>query len=238
MSDLKLQALEKRLQSKKLPTLRPGYLVRVHQKIKEGEVGSSVMPHKVNPIDFENSEGNLGLANALLRRLRRHARLWQEEQGELTATVTERLNGRVAEDSAAIDQDIHGMLDENVHFRHTARLINDEMPRQIAAKIRKTVRGVVGPRIVALGAAYKANSEDLRESPALEVVRLLRQDGYEVVQYDPLVEGYQYAGTLADICRGTDCLAVLVEHDAIIRELERDRSTLESVMRQPLILRF
>lgn len=37
MSDLKLQALEKRLQSKKLPTLRPGYLVRVHQKIKEGE---------------------------------------------------------------------------------------------------------------------------------------------------------------------------------------------------------
>jgi adenylosuccinate lyase len=39
------------------------------QKVKEGEVGSSTMPHKVNPIDFENSEGNLGLANALLRHL-------------------------------------------------------------------------------------------------------------------------------------------------------------------------
>lgn len=39
------------------------------QKIKEGEVGSSVMPHKVNPIDFENSEGNLGLANALFEHL-------------------------------------------------------------------------------------------------------------------------------------------------------------------------
>ena len=39
------------------------------QKLKEGEVGSSTMPHKVNPIDFENSEGNLGLANALLRHL-------------------------------------------------------------------------------------------------------------------------------------------------------------------------
>lgn len=36
------------------------------QKIKEGEVGSSAMPHKVNPIDFENSEGNLGMANAIL----------------------------------------------------------------------------------------------------------------------------------------------------------------------------
>ena len=39
------------------------------QKLKEGEVGSSTMPHKVNPIDFENSEGNLGLANAVLGHL-------------------------------------------------------------------------------------------------------------------------------------------------------------------------
>ena len=39
------------------------------QKVKGGEVGSSVMPHKVNPIDFENSEGNLGVANALLRHM-------------------------------------------------------------------------------------------------------------------------------------------------------------------------
>lgn len=39
------------------------------QKIKEGEVGSSAMPHKVNPIDFENAEGNLGIANAILDHL-------------------------------------------------------------------------------------------------------------------------------------------------------------------------
>ena len=39
------------------------------QKLKEGEIGSSTMPHKVNPIDFENAEGNLGLSNALLRHL-------------------------------------------------------------------------------------------------------------------------------------------------------------------------
>jgi adenylosuccinate lyase len=39
------------------------------QRVKAGEIGSSTMPHKVNPIDFENSEGNLGLANALLRHL-------------------------------------------------------------------------------------------------------------------------------------------------------------------------
>ncbi len=39
------------------------------QRLKDGEVGSSTMPHKVNPIDFENSEGNLGMANAMLRHL-------------------------------------------------------------------------------------------------------------------------------------------------------------------------
>jgi adenylosuccinate lyase len=39
------------------------------QKLKEGEIGSSAMPHKVNPIDFENSEGNLGIANALLEHM-------------------------------------------------------------------------------------------------------------------------------------------------------------------------
>jgi adenylosuccinate lyase len=39
------------------------------QQIKKGEIGSSAMPHKVNPIDFENAEGNLGIANALLEHL-------------------------------------------------------------------------------------------------------------------------------------------------------------------------
>ena len=39
------------------------------QKIKKGEIGSSAMPHKVNPIDFENAEGNLGMANAIFSHL-------------------------------------------------------------------------------------------------------------------------------------------------------------------------
>ena len=39
------------------------------QQIKKGEIGSSAMPHKVNPIDFENAEGNLGIANAIMTHL-------------------------------------------------------------------------------------------------------------------------------------------------------------------------
>jgi adenylosuccinate lyase len=57
------------------------------QKTKAGEVGSSTMPHKVNPIDFENSEGNLGLANALLRHLSEKLPVsrWQRDLSDSTA---------------------------------------------------------------------------------------------------------------------------------------------------------
>jgi len=56
------------------------------QRVKEGEVGSSTMPHKVNPIDFENSEGNLGIANALLGHLAEKLPLsrWQRDLTDST----------------------------------------------------------------------------------------------------------------------------------------------------------
>jgi adenylosuccinate lyase len=57
------------------------------QRPKKGEVGSSTMPHKVNPIDFENSEGNLGIANALLRHLAEKLPVsrWQRDLSDSTA---------------------------------------------------------------------------------------------------------------------------------------------------------
>jgi adenylosuccinate lyase len=57
------------------------------QKTKQGEVGSSTMPHKVNPIDFENSEGNIGVANALLRHLadKLPVSRWQRDLSDSTA---------------------------------------------------------------------------------------------------------------------------------------------------------
>jgi adenylosuccinate lyase len=56
------------------------------QKVREGEIGSSTMPHKVNPIDFENSEGNLGLANALLRHMAEKLPVsrWQRDLSDST----------------------------------------------------------------------------------------------------------------------------------------------------------
>jgi len=56
------------------------------QRLREGEVGSSTMPHKVNPIDFENAEGNLGLANALLRHMSEKLPIsrWQRDLSDST----------------------------------------------------------------------------------------------------------------------------------------------------------
>ncbi|MEO8145259.1 MAG: adenylosuccinate lyase [Betaproteobacteria bacterium] len=61
-----------------------GYL---RQRTRKGEVGSSTMPHKVNPIDFENSEGNIGVANALLRHLadKLPVSRWQRDLSDSTA---------------------------------------------------------------------------------------------------------------------------------------------------------
>ncbi len=61
------------------------------QKIKAGEVGSSAMPHKVNPIDFENSEGNLGIANALLSHLAEKLPISRLQRDLTDSTVTRNL---------------------------------------------------------------------------------------------------------------------------------------------------
>ncbi len=129
---------------------------------------------------------------------------------------------------------------ENSRLIFTSRLINDEMPGKVAGKIRKAVRGLADPKIVALGAAYKANTEDTRESPAIEIVKLLREDGYEVAHYDPLAAGYQYpaGASLATVCAGADLLAILIQHDAVLTELEATRPAIERAMRRPAILVF
>ena len=125
----------------------------------------------------------------------------------------------------------------NSRLIHTARLINDEVPYKIAAKIRQALRDIKNPRIVALGVTYKPDTYDMRNSPALKIIDLLRADGYQVEAYDPLAEGYQYS-SIKDIAKGADCLVVLVEHQIIKEELAQKEAEIKKVMRHPLILRF
>ncbi len=125
----------------------------------------------------------------------------------------------------------------NSRLIHTARLINDEVPYKMAAKIRHALRGIPNPRTVALGVTYKPDTYDVRNSPAFKIIDLLREDGYQVEAYDPLAAGYQYP-PIIEVAKGADCLVVLVEHQIIKQELIQREAEIKKAMRHPLILRF
>jgi UDP-N-acetyl-D-mannosaminuronic acid dehydrogenase len=126
---------------------------------------------------------------------------------------------------------------ENSTLIAAARRVNDGRPSRIAARIRAAVRDVPNAVIVAVGASYKPNVADIRESPALHVVELLRADGYDVRHVDPLVPDMAYE-SLVVASREADCLAILVEHDIVRRELDDRGPSITAAMRTPNVLRF
>jgi adenylosuccinate lyase len=79
------------------------------QKIKAGEVGSSAMPHKVNPIDFENSEGNLGIANALFEHLAAKLPISRLQRDLTDSTVLRNIGVPIAHTLIAIKSTIKGL---------------------------------------------------------------------------------------------------------------------------------
>ena len=79
------------------------------QKIKAGEIGSSAMPHKVNPIDFENSEGNLGLANAIFEHLSAKLPLSRLQRDLTDSTVLRNIGVPLGHTIIAIEATIKGL---------------------------------------------------------------------------------------------------------------------------------
>lgn len=79
------------------------------QKIKAGEVGSSAMPHKVNPIDFENSEGNLGVANAILQFLAQKLPVSRLQRDLTDSTVLRNVGAPVGHSVIAIQSTLKGL---------------------------------------------------------------------------------------------------------------------------------
>lgn len=79
------------------------------QKLKEGEVGSSTMPHKVNPIDFENSEGNLGIANAVLSHLGEKLPISRWQRDLTDSTVLRNMGVGFAQSLIAFDACLKGI---------------------------------------------------------------------------------------------------------------------------------
>jgi nucleotide sugar dehydrogenase len=98
----------------------------------------------------------------------------------------------------------------------TSRRINERMPHVVVRRIIEHVPPREGARIAILGAAYKANVDDTRESPTERVEELLHERGYATRVFDPVAERYKYplAASLEEAVRGCDAIVLMVGHDA------------------------
>ena len=100
---------------------------------------------------------------------------------------------------------------------HTARLVNDSQPEFVLQTIRRLIPDLRGRKIAVLGLAFKPNVDDLRESPAIEVVHLLVKSGAVVTACEPFrpdfpLEGVTVTGSLEEAVRDAEVILLLVGH--------------------------
>jgi UDP-N-acetyl-D-mannosaminuronic acid dehydrogenase len=105
----------------------------------------------------------------------------------------------------------------------TAREVNDSQPHFVMGLIRRVIGELAGKRLAVLGLAYKADVDDLRESPAVEIVRLLAEAGARVKAYEPFkpnvfIERLNTVSTLEEAIEDAEAIILLVGHKAF-REL-------------------
>jgi UDP-N-acetyl-D-mannosaminuronic acid dehydrogenase len=104
----------------------------------------------------------------------------------------------------------------------TARRVNDAQPQYVVDLVRHALGQLPGKKIAALGLAYKADVDDLRESPATEVVRLLQEEGASVQAWEPFKPDAELrmitmAPSLEAALSGADAIVLLVPHTEFVR---------------------
>ncbi len=114
----------------------------------------------------------------------------------------------------------------NARFIDLASEINTDMPRYVVSRVQNLLnehrKPLQGSSLLVLGVAYKANVSDTRESPALDVIGLLRDQGAEVTYYDPHVASIEHEGwnlrSVEDLfaaAQASDCAIILTDHSGI-----------------------
>jgi UDP-N-acetyl-D-mannosaminuronic acid dehydrogenase len=115
----------------------------------------------------------------------------------------------------------------------TARKINCDMPLYIVSKVKQLVAGIQSPKIAIFGIAYKGNIGDIRESPALDIIRLLKIDGFVVEIYDPYVnQEVMELTSLEKTVENADMILILTDHNEF-KEIDYYKIVIK--MRTPLI---
>lgn len=125
---------------------------------------------------------------------------------------------------------------EETRLIAAARRVNDDRPKRVVAKIEAEMEqlGVEKPVIAALGLTYKADVGDMRCSPALEIVSLLKERGYEVRPCDPFAAADERFGCVpvTKAVDGADALVLLVDHEEYV---DLDVKALQGGMRNKKI---
>ena len=117
-------------------------------------------------------------------------------------------------------------LNYKTRFIDLASEINSEMPAIVTRKVATALNGkkkaVNGSTILVLGVAYKKNIDDMRESPALDIIRLLEEQGAKVVYHDPHVasfreDGHEYRSVdlTDDQLKKADAVVIVTDHDSV-----------------------
>lgn len=113
-----------------------------------------------------------------------------------------------------------------------AREINDTMPNYVIQLVRALISSEVEPVITIFGVSYKGNINDWRETPALKVIQLAINEGYQVMCYDPFVQDFPYTVHTMDMAlKNSDCIVLISDHDQF-----RDIDPLNISMRNKNIL--
>ncbi len=105
---------------------------------------------------------------------------------------------------------------------YNARMVNDEQPHFVVNKVKQALGELKGKKIAALGLAYKPDVDDLRESPAVEVVHLLQNEGALVKAWEPFkpdanLKGINMAPSLNEAIKDADAILLLVKHTEFIK---------------------
>ena len=128
-------------------------------------------------------------------------------------------------------------LNYKTRFIDLASEINSNMPDYVVEKVARALndvrKPVAGSRVLVLGVAYKKNIDDVRESPALDVIRLLEARGAEVSFHDPYVdrireEGTEHVGVplTREVLTGCDAVVIVTDHDNVDYGLVVDHAPL------------
>lgn len=112
-----------------------------------------------------------------------------------------------------------------------SRDTNKSMPEYVVEKTEMLLDGLVNPKIAVFGVAYKGNVDDVRESPAIEIVQLLKAKGYNVFVHDPHVQDENYVDFVTAV-ENTDIILILTDHNEF---KNMDLVKIANMMKRPFI---